>query len=1388
MQATYADDTEVFFPPGTSGTTPKPNVMFIMDTSGSMLSDTDYDKEYDDFPNSRLQIVKDVLTELLTDVKDINAGLMRFMPRGHQGGSVLLPIVDLDKPVDVPYIFGETKAGSDDGKENSSGSVTVNSRTLTLNEERNSVRFSDLNIPNGVKIKSARISFVAKQDTGDTPKFHIKAQMGDAGAIQTINNNISSRLYTSNHVEWQISSWYSQMSYSTPDLKDIVQQVVSSPSWCGGQSLLFTLKRPSGSGEVKAYSYEGFVRYVKDLDGGYPRTNILAPQLRIEYEKARSGGNGCFYKETTSKIKIAEHDLEEDTSTINFLDFYTRSGGGNNQRFALGFNDVDVPPNKQILDAKISLVAAETSAFSGETNISAVNNVDPDIDATAFAASKTSSVNWSGMSFTKDSSYETPQLSGIVQTLVNKSGWLADNPMLFVFDGVSGDQRAYSYEKQKAKSAVLRIKYRDSYSSGDYTHRHLMKHTTNGLIGLGYTPIAGALNEAVRYFQGKKVRFGKERLHRSGRGAEARTSGSSTYTGGVKSIPSACPGERFNDYTCRDEKITGEAKYEAPEVKACQNNYIVYLTDGAPTGFHNGIASDYTSWTGGNIIEDCPGGNCVCTNATNCPVALTKYLFDLELSPTPSEPGGNVITRMIGFTNSASDSLMLDMAEVSGSKVIKADNKVELRSAFEEVLNNIADVTGTFVTAGVTVNQNNRLTHSDKLYYSLFTPTANNAWPGNLKHYKLNDGTIYGVDTAVSAVDPTTGQFRETTKSFWSTAVDGNNVVLGGAASKLPNKRNLYSNLNGSVNLQLKATGNQVRRSGSPTVTKVDLGVTDDTEFKESVDWALGYDIKDATYNMNSITASTPAHKIMSNPLHSQPTIVQYDNGGTAGNIVYVGTNDGMLHAIDTENGEEKWAFIPYELLSNLPDIKNNNLAATDFTYGLDGSITTHIVDANENGVVDGSDKAYLYVGMRRGGSSYYALDITDRTDPKLKFIISAKSTAAELGEGILKHYPKLGQTWSKPIIAKMKFDTTEKQVMIFGGGYDVQQDINGAPLTDNIGNTVYIADALTGDMLWDATDSSNTSLLSLPTGSTAAKLADAPMNSVPADITAIDLDGDNAVDHFYVADTKAQIYRFDVDSTEIDMTRKIKGARIASLQPASATLADNRRFYNSVDAAKINVVGNTFVSLSIGSGFRANPLNVDINDHFYMIKDYSVLSGDPDTRFKMNITLANLADVTDKVGFALIDGKTDAQVDIVNTGNHGWYIRMPEASPGRGNPPGQKILSSSVTYNNTLTFTSYIPSFSPSVCAAALGYSLKYTVHVTDGTPYYSLGEGLAEKDNRYEPIFVGGGGGIAPQPQVIFSELSDGTTQAYVCIGTSCEKIPTPQGIIGYKWHNKQ
>lgn len=93
--------------------------------------------------------------------------------------------------------------------------------------------------------------------------------------------------------------------------------------------------------------------------------------------------------------------------------------------------------------------------------------------------------------------------------------------------------------------------------------------------------------------------------------------------------------------------------------------------------------------------------------------------------------------------------------------------------------------------------------------------------------------------------------------------------------------------------------------------------------------------------------------------------------------MVYVGANDGMLHAFDAATGREEWAFIPNQAMASMKLLADSSYTHRNF---VNGPMT--VGDVNFGGG-DSDWHTVLIAGMGGGGTQYFALDITDPLNPK---------------------------------------------------------------------------------------------------------------------------------------------------------------------------------------------------------------------------------------------------------------------------------------------------------------------------------------------------------------------------------------------------------------------
>ncbi len=826
------------------------------------------------------------------------------------------------------------------------------------------------------------------------------------------------------------------------------------------------------------------------------------------------------------------------------------------------------------------------------------------------------------------------------------------------------------------------------------TSGSLIRSKVDSYSAQGGTPLEETFYEAVRYYQGADWVYGNNSSPNS---SVSSSRSSNTYISPIKAT--------------------------------CQKNHIILLTDGDPTYDTNANSRIRTLVNNmtlpGDLSDRCSGNG-------QCMDELAYYIHNTDQAPDTLIDKQAITTYTIGgFGDIKGVDLLKRTATKGGGKYFEANDTQGLTIALESIFIDILSTDSTFTAPAVSVNAFNASEHRDELFYALFRPDDNAKWGGNLKKYRLTDkGLIHDVNNTL-AISASTGFFNDTAKDYWNNTSDsdGKNVMLGGIANLLiPANRNLYSDKNDSLeNFSTVATS-----------TTLDIASADAAEVTKLKNWVQGIDVNDE----NGDNSSIDSRNSIGDPLHTEPVVVTY--GGTdekPDSTIYFSTNEGFIHAISTENGAEQFAFLPTELHKTQKIFYENTVAAGDRPYGIDGLITTWFYDKNQNSVlhkagtntVEDGEHVYLYAGMRRGGNSYYALDVTNRSSPKLLFKIEG---------GVTEGFDKLGQTWSKMTIAKVLYNGSQRFVLFFTGGYDTNQDGNDLPKADTVGNSIYMVDAKTGELLWTASNQNADHNI--------AKM----VNSMPASLSAIDITGEGNIDYLFAADTGGRVFRFDINQSNAGKTDFAKGGVIASL--AGTDKAGNRRFYNKPNVAlvKDKQYGDN-LTIAIGSGHRAHPIfNKTVEDRFYVIKDfqpystptsYTEITEAPTTKNTLgdgeNADRTKLYNAT----ALMTQGKTaltTSMQQLMNNGG-GWYVTFANT--------GEKVLSESTTFAGAIIFTTFAPSSDTAVgCGPDTGQSRSYALSQTAAMAIIDL-DGDGDVDANDSSITLSQSG-IAPRPVVIY------------------------------------
>jgi len=368
-------------------------------------------------------------------------------------------------------------------------------------------------------------------------------------------------------------------------------------------------------------------------------------------------------------------------------------------------------------------------------------------------------------------------------------------------------------------------------------------------------------------------------------------------------------------------------------------------------------------------------------------------------------------------------------------------------------------------------------------------------------------------------------------------------------------------------------------------------------------------------------------------------------------------------------------------------------------------------IDSNGDGKKQSSEwRTILIGGLRKGGSGYYALDVTE------------PPAGADYS-----NYPKvlweytnptaLGQTWSEPFIGKVKVSNSswptatrirDRWVAIFGGG---NSDAG------TLGANLVVLDIATGRPLKTFT-----------TTYTPAGTAVAIDNMIVASPMAV-LDANGYVKFAYVNDLDGSLYKFDVGRTGTDNTySEWKGYKI--FEPPSG----GQPVYHRVESASISESSRY---LFFGTGDQERPVSDGRTGKFY-----GILDADTDNTLRTESSLANLTSSITSLSGGIAGGS-------------GWFINLynvPHTVSDTSTHSGEKVLSDPVVFYNNVYFTTFTPD-AENLCGGG-GIARLYGLQMWNAGAALSplAGEGSVPKVpyHGYMAATPGAPGGIPSSPSL--------------------------------------
>ena len=415
----------------------------------------------------------------------------------------------------------------------------------------------------------------------------------------------------------------------------------------------------------------------------------------------------------------------------------------------------------------------------------------------------------------------------------------------------------------------------------------------------------------------------------------------------------------------------------------------------------------------------------------------------------------------------------------SRGRFFSVDSASTLQDAFARILAMIEAATPTSAALAANATNTSGDTQRTRIFQARFDTRY---WNGNLYALEVNpaNGSISGPLWDAASQLPAHGERRIYIRNDRGGASFAWNNLTGSQKNHLkPNAdddagRLRLNWLRGDHSMEQRQAGGMLRNRSS-------FGIDySGTPSSRSSDWVLG-----------DIVASDPLYVGAGSQNYDQLPVgapgrdsyAAYVSAKTSRTpMIYVGANDGMLHAFRATDGVEQFAVIPTAVFPNLLQ-----LTKPDYSHG-------HYVDGSPSGgdaYLNGAWKTVVVAGLRGGGKSVFAVDATQPDQP------AASQFMWEFNPG--DSDDNMGYSYSQPQVVRLN---DGNWAAVFGNGYNSRRG----------GASLYLVNLADGSLIQRIdTGNDNDNGLSTP--------------------TLLDTDGDQIVDVAYAGDLRGRVWKFDLKS-----------------------------------------------------------------------------------------------------------------------------------------------------------------------------------------------------------------------------------------------------------------
>jgi type IV pilus assembly protein PilY1 len=436
-----------------------------------------------------------------------------------------------------------------------------------------------------------------------------------------------------------------------------------------------------------------------------------------------------------------------------------------------------------------------------------------------------------------------------------------------------------------------------------------------------------------------------------------------------------------------------------------------------------------------------------------------------------------------------------------------------------------------------------------------------------------------------------------------------------------------------------------------------------------------GGQFRNRTHKLGDIVFSNPLYIGAPSGAYSSSSYVTFATTNKSRSpVLYVGADDGMLHAFDATTGNERFAYIPRGVYANLINLVSPYYNSRHLFY-VDGSPQSADVQFSDNSwhtIVIGTEGA--------GGASVFALDVTNPTN-----IV----TESGLASNVLWDFTEtnLGLTYSNPVV--VPYGTG--QIILMGNGYD---NVNEKPY-------LYALNPQTGALYTNGGGTAKIDLCAAVPTACNLTVANGLSSVIAVNSQGQPTAGANIV---YAGDLQGNLWRIDISNSNpsnwsvsvLFQARDASGnmqpittAPVATLNPRYPQLPGSMVFVGTGQLLGIPDLSNTKVQT------------------IYGVYDSGTPSSTPITRATGSLVQQTLAAATiSGTQVAVVTGNA-----VTIPTNNGWYIDLTLNS-------GERVVNTPLLRNGGLVVTSTQPATSS--CTAG-GLSYLYVINYATGSAFPS-------------------------------------------------------------------